>query len=262
MDLQLTGKTALVTASSGGIGREIAKSLAREGATVIVNGRTESVVEAAIQTIKASVPMATLRPLVADNSNARGAEETIAAYPELDILVNNLGIYEVNSFFKESDDTWQKLFEVNILSGVRLSRHYLERMIARNTGRVIFIASEAALTPPPDMAAYAGTKAMQLSLSRSLANLTKGTNVTVNTIMPGSTQTEGVARLVQDLFPELGVDEAGREFMKRDRPNSLISRLIKPEEIADFVAFICSPRSAAINGAALRADGGLIHHIA
>jgi 3-oxoacyl-[acyl-carrier protein] reductase len=262
MDLQLTGKTALVTASTGGIGREIAKSLAREGATVIINGRTESVVEAAIQTIKASVPTASLLPLVADNSSAQGAEETIAAYPELDILVNNLGIYEVNSFFKESDDTWQKLFEVNILSGVRLSRHYLERMIARNTGRIIFIASEAALTPPPDMAAYAGTKAMQLSLSRSLANLTKGTNVTVNTIMPGSTQTEGVAKLVHDLFPDLSVDEAGREFMKRDRPNSLISRLIKPEEIADFVAFICSPRSAAINGAALRADGGLIHHIA
>lgn len=262
MDLQLAGKTALVTASSGGIGREIAKSLAREGATVIINGRTGSVVETAIQTIRSAVPEASLHPLVADNSNAQGAENTIAAFPEVDILVNNLGIYEVNPFFKEGDDTWQKLFEVNILSGVRLSRHYLERMIARNSGRIIFIASEAALTPPPDMAAYAGTKAMQLSLSRSLANLTKDTNVTVNTIMPGSTRTEGVARLVQDLFPDLTAEEAGREFMKRDRPNSLISRLIRPEEIADFVAFVSSPRAAAINGAALRVDGGLIHHIA
>ncbi len=262
MDLQLAGKTALVTASSGGIGQEIARTLAREGATVIINGRSESVVQKAIHDIASALPEASLRPLVADNGTLEGAETTIAAYPEVDILVNNLGIYEVNSFFTESDDTWRKLFEVNILSGVRLSRHYLAQMIARNDGRIIFIASEAALTPPPDMAAYAGTKAMQLSLSRSLANLTKGTRVTVNTIMPGSTQTEGVARLVQGLFPGLSADDAGREFMKRDRPHSLISRLIKPEEVADFVAFVSSPRAAAINGAALRVDGGLIHHIA
>ncbi len=262
MDLQLAGKMALVTASSGGIGQEIAHTLAREGATVIINGRSAGVVEATIHSISSSLPSASLLPLVADNGTPEGTKTTIATYPEVDILINNLGIYEVNSFFSENDDTWRKLFEVNILSGVRLSRHYLERMIAKNAGRIIFIASEAALTPPPDMAAYSGTKAMQLSLSRSLANLTKGTEVTVNTIIPGSTQTEGVAKLVQGLFPGLDTDEAGREFMKRDRPSSLISRLIKPEEIADFVAFVSSPRAAAINGAALRVDGGLIHHIA
>lgn len=262
MDLQLAGKIALVTASSGGIGQEIATSLAREGATVIINGRTSAVVEKAIFAIQSALPHASLLPLVADNGTPEGAELTIALHPDLDILINNLGIYEVSSFFEESDDSWRRLFEVNILSGVRLSRHYLERMIARDSGRIVFIASEAALTPPPDMAAYSATKAMQLSLSRSLANLTKSTKVTVNTIMPGSTQTEGVARLVQGLFPDLTVEEAGREFMKRDRPNSLISRLIRPEEIADFVAFVSSPRAAAINGAALRVDGGLIHHIA
>lgn len=262
MNLQLSGKTALVTASTGGIGFQIARTLAQEGVQVIINGRTQVVVDAAISKLQAELPESRLLPLVADNGTLEGAGQTITTYPEVDILVNNLGIYEVNSFFKESDDTWRTLFEVNILSGVRLSRHYLERMIAKNDGRVVFIASEAALSPPADMAAYAATKSMQLSLSRSLAELTKNTQVTVNTILPGSTETDGVAKMVQGLFPDLSVEEAGREFMKRDRPLSIIGRLIKPQEIADLVAFVSSPRASAINGAALRVDGGLVHHIA
>lgn len=262
MNLHLSGKTALVTASTGGIGFQIARTLAQEGVQVIINGRTQAVVDAAINKLQAELPSASLLPLAADNGTLEGAAATLSAYPEVDLLVNNLGIYEVNSFFNETDDTWRRLFEVNILSGVRLSRHYLEKMIAKNEGRIIFISSESALSPPTDMAAYAATKSMQLSLSRSLAELTKNTGVTVNTILPGSTMTEGVAKMVQELFPGLSAEDAGREFMKRDRPLSIIGRLIKPEEIADLVAFVCSPRASAINGAALRVDGGLVHHIA
>lgn len=262
MNLDLDNKLALVTASTGGIGLEIARSLAREGAKVIVNGRTESSVSGAIANLRQELPDAQLLPLVADNGTEAGCAASIAAFPQVDILVNNLGIYEVSPFFQETDEAWKKQFEVNILSGVRLSRHYLQQMVATGLGRVVFIASEAALCPPADMAAYSATKSMQLSLSRSLAELTKCTQVTVNTVMPGSTKTEGVAVLVQDMFPDLSPEEAEVTFMRKNRPTSLIERLIKPEEIADMVTFVCSARASAINGAALRVDGGLVRHIA
>jgi 3-oxoacyl-[acyl-carrier protein] reductase len=261
MDLQLDNKLALVTACTGGIGKEIVISLAREGATAVVNGRTAASVEAAVADIRKRVPNAKLESLVADNGSAEDARETIRRFPELDILINNLGIYEAIGFFDETDEAWLRLFEVNILSGVRLARHYLKGMLARRTGRVIFIASEAAISPSPEMAHYSATKTMQLSVSRSLAELTKGTSVTVNTIMPGSTKTEGVAKLVQDIFPGLASDEAERRFMRENRPTSLIERLIEPEEIANFVAFVSSPLSSAINGAALRIDGGLVRSV-
>ena len=186
---------------------------------------------------------------------------TIAAFPDVDILVNNLGIYEPVGFFEETDAAWLRLFEVNILSGVRLARHYLKRMLEKKTGRVVFISSESAIAPSPEMPHYAATKTMQLSLSRSLAELTKGTAVTVNTIMPGSTRTEGVAKFVQDLFPGMSLAEAEARFMRENRPTSLIGRLISPEEIGDFVAFVTSPRASAINGAALRIDGGLVRSV-
>jgi 3-oxoacyl-[acyl-carrier protein] reductase len=261
MDLQLDNKLALVTASTGGIGKEIAAGLASEGAIVIINGRGAANVEAAIADIRERVPAAKLKSLPADNGTAAGTAETIDRFPEVDILVNNLGIYEAVGFFEETDEAWLRLFEVNVLSGVRLARHYLKAMLARRTGRVIFIASEAAVSPSPEMAHYSATKTMQLSISRSLAELTKGTAVTVNTIMPGSTKTEGVAKFVRDIFPNMSPEEAERQFMRENRPTSLLERLIEPNEIADFVTFMSSSRSSAINGAALRADGGLVRSV-
>jgi 3-oxoacyl-[acyl-carrier protein] reductase len=261
MDLQLDSKLALVTASTGGIGQQIAACLAREGATVIVNGRSSASVENALAGIRRRLPNAMPKGLVADNGTVEGTLETIREFPEVDILVNNLGIYEAVGFFEETDAAWQRLFEVNVLSGVRLARHYLRGMLARKTGRVVFIASEAAISPSPEMAHYSATKAMQLSLSRSLSELTKGTSVTVNTVLPGSTKTEGVSKFVAGLFPDLTPPEAERRFMRENRPTSLLERLIEPREIADFVAFVSSPRSSAINGAALRADGGLVRSV-
>ena len=261
MNLQLENKLALVTGSSGGIGLEIARALAREGARVIVNGRSAETVATAIASIRAHVPEARLESMVSDNGTAEGAALTIARFPQVDILVNNLGIYESLGFFEETDADWLRIFEVNILSGVRLSRHYLRRMLDAKTGRVVFISSESAVSPSPEMPHYAATKTMQLSLSRSLAELTKGTQVTVNTVMPGSTLTDGVAKFVQDLFPGLSLEEAGRRFMKENRPTSLIERLLDPKEVANLVAYVCSPLASGINGAALRADGGLVRSV-
>ena len=261
MDLQLKGKLALVTASSGGIGLEIARSLAGEGAKVIINGRSTKNVEAAIISIRESHPQADLESLISDNSEVAGVEESIRQFPEIDILVNNLGIYESLGFFEETDEDWLRIFETNILSGVRLSRHYLLPMLKKKSGRIIFISSESAVSPSPEMPHYAATKTMQLSISRSLAELTKGTAVTVNTVMPGSTLTEGVAKFVQDLFPGLPLEEAGKKFMQENRPTSLIERLLNPKEIADFVTYVSSPLASGINGAALRVDGGLVRSV-
>jgi len=261
MDLKLNGQLALVTASTGGIGQAIATSLASEGARVIINGRTSASVEKAVDEIRSTVPDAQLEILAADNGTVEGIAETIRQYPDLDILVNNLGIYEAVGFFDETDESWQKLFEVNIMSGVRLSRHYLQRMLTSRKGRVVFISSESALNPAPEMAHYSATKTMQNSIARSLAELTKGTEVTVNTVMPGSTKTEGVQEFIQDIFPDLTVDEAETRFMAENRPTSLIGRLINPGEIGDAVTFICSPRASAINGASLRVDGGLVRNV-
>jgi 3-oxoacyl-[acyl-carrier protein] reductase len=261
MNLHLDQKLALVTGSSGGIGKQIAASLAREGATVIVNGRSTRSVDAAIADIRASVPDAKLEKLAADNGTAEGTAETIRKFPEVDILVNNLGIYEPVGFFEVTDEAWQRLFEVNIMSGVRLARHYLKGMLAKKTGRVLFISSESGIAPAPEMAHYSATKTMQLSISRSLAELTKGTAVTVNTILPGSTMTEGVAQFIHNIFPGLSLEEAEKRFMRENRPNSLIERLIHPKEIADFVTYVSSPLASAINGAALRVDGGLVRSV-
>lgn len=261
MNLHLDHQLALVTASSGGIGLEIARTLAREGARVIINGRSAKSVDEAIARIRRDQPDARLERLVADNGTAAGTAQTTAAFPAVDILVNNLGIYESKGFFDETDADWEHIFEVNILSGVRLSRHYLPGMLAKRQGRVIFISSESGVSPSPEMPHYAATKTMQLSLSRSLAELTKGTAVTVNTVMPGSTLTEGVTTFVQGLFPGLSLEEAGRRFIRENRPTSLIGRLIRPEEIAAFIAFVCSPLASAVNGAALRVDGGLVRSV-
>jgi len=261
MDLGLAGKTALVSASSGGIGEAIAVSLAREGASVIVNGRSKESVEKSIARISAQVSGAKLESLVADLGTAAGCDTTVATVAAVDILINNLGIYEPSDFFATTDAQWERLLEVNVMSGVRLSRHFLKGMLARNTGRVIFVASESGINPAPEMAHYSATKTMQLSLSRNLAELTKGTRVTVNAVLPGPVNTEGVGGFIANVFPELTPEMAHEKFMRENRPTSLIQRLTDPAEIADFVTFIASAKASAINGAALRVDGGMIRSV-
>ncbi|WP_163247416.1 SDR family NAD(P)-dependent oxidoreductase [Bacillus tropicus] len=263
MHMQLKGKTALVTGSTAGIGKAIATSLVAEGATVLINGRREENVNQTIKEIRMQYPDAILQPVVADLGTEQGCQNVIEKYPEVDILINNLGIFEPVEYFDIPDEDWFKLFEVNIMSGVRLTRSYLKKMIERKEGRVIFIASEAAIMPSQEMAHYSATKTMQLSLSRSLAELTTGTNVTVNTIMPGSTLTEGVETMLNSLYPneQLTIEEAEKRFMKENGPTSIIQRLIRPEEIANLVTFLSSPLSSAINGSALRIDGGLVRSV-
>jgi len=259
MDLGLSGRRALVTASTGGIGLRIAAALAREGAEVVVNGRSADRVAAAVERLTADGGAAT--GLVADAGTADGCATIIEQQPDVDILVNNLGIYTPIPIDESTDEQWLELFGINVLSGVRLTRHYVGGMLSRNTGRVVFISSEAALTPAPELPHYSATKTMELSISRNFAELTKGTGVTVNAVLPGSTRTEGVQEFVQNLFPELPYEQAEARFMAQNRSTSLLARLIDPDEIADVVTFVCSARSGAINGSSLRADGGIVRTV-
>jgi NAD(P)-dependent dehydrogenase (short-subunit alcohol dehydrogenase family) len=257
MDLQLDGKTALVTGSTAGIGLEIARRLAAEGADVVICGRSQAKLEAAAADIGA-------RAVLADIATAEGAETVVTALPHVDILVNNLGIYESKAFGDITDDDWRRFFEINVLSGARLARAYFPGMIERDWGRVIFIASESGLMVPSDMIHYGMTKTAQLSISRGLAELTKGTRVTVNTVLPGTTRSEGIVDFLKSVAedPTAPADEIERAFFQRDRPTSLIQRMIEPEEIASLVAYVASPLSSATNGAALRVDGGITPTIA
>jgi 3-oxoacyl-[acyl-carrier protein] reductase len=261
MDLGLNGKRALVSASSGGIGEAIAISLSKEGARVVVNGRSEESIQNSFARIRKIVPNAQLESLVADLGTPEGCEFAVSSVSDIDILVNNLGIYEPSDFFDTTDAQWDRLVEVNVMSGVRLSRHFLKGMLARNSGRVIFVASESGINPAPEMAHYSATKTMQLSLSRNLAELTKGSKVTVNAVLPGPVNTDGVGGFIANVFPELPPEQAHQKFMKENRPTSLIQRLSDPAEIADFVTFFASARASAVNGAALRVDGGMIRSV-
>jgi NAD(P)-dependent dehydrogenase (short-subunit alcohol dehydrogenase family) len=258
MDLQLQGKTALVTGSTAGIGLAIATELAREGAAAIVNGRTQERVDAAIRSSGAAYGIA------ADLGTEAGAEALFAQFPEVDILVNNLGIFEPKPFAEIPDADWRRFFEVNVLSGVRLSRHYIGAMKRKNWGRIIFISSESGLKIPAEMVHYGMTKTAQLAVSRGLAETTKGTAVTVNAVLPGPTASEGVTEFVDRMAKAQGTDgeTVAHEFFKTARPSSLIQRFAEPAEVAALVAFVCSPRAAAINGAALRVDGGVVQSIA
>nr|QDA77039.1 short-chain dehydrogenase/reductase SDR [Jahnella sp. MSr9139] len=263
MDLQLRGKRALVTGSTAGIGFAIARRLAAEGAAVWISGRTAARVDAAIAAIRAEVEGAQLDGVAADVGTAEGAAAITRAAPDLDILVNNAGIFEAVDFEAIDDAAWARIFEVNVMSGVRLSRHYLPRMLAANEGRILFISSESAVQIPVEMIHYGMTKTAQAALSRGLAERTAGTRVTVNTVMPGPTRSEGVGGFLKQLADARGVDEATveRDFFTTARPTSLLRRFETVDEIADVVAFVASPRAAAINGAAVRADGGLVRSV-
>lgn len=260
MDLKLTNKTALVTGSTLGIGFAIARALAREGARVIVNGRSLARVDDAATRIRKEVPGADVAGVVADLGTAEGAAQVIAAQPDVDILVNNVGIFEPKPFEDIPDEDWMRFFEVNVMSGVRLARHYLPRMKAKNWGRVVFISSESGINIPVEMIHYGMTKSAQLSVARGLAESTAGTGVTVNSVLPGPTASEGVAAFVEQLAKERGVTmaEMEREFFATARPSSLLKRFITPDEVASMVAFVASPLAAATNGAAVRVDGGVV----
>jgi NAD(P)-dependent dehydrogenase (short-subunit alcohol dehydrogenase family) len=262
MDLKLTGKTALVTGSTAGIGLAIAESLAREGANVIVNGRTGDRVNAAVAKIKTSTGKQP-QGFAADLGTAEGAAQAAKRFPEVDILVNNLGIFEPKAFEEITDADWQRFFEVNVLSGVRLSRSYLPRMKDKNWGRIIFISSESAIQIPAEMIHYGMTKTAQLAVSRGLAETTKGTGVTVNSVLPGPTGSEGVSEFVDRLATSQKTDRSAveKQFFQEMRPSSLIQRFATPEEVAAMVTFVASPLSSATNGAALRVDGGVVRSI-
>jgi NAD(P)-dependent dehydrogenase (short-subunit alcohol dehydrogenase family) len=264
MDLKLDDKRAIVSGSTAGIGYAIALALLQEGASVTINGRTEERVAAAFDRILTSLPDAKLSGVAADLSTKEGAEKLFRAVPHADIVINNLGIFEARSFVEITDQDWLKIYETNVLSGVRLSRHYLPEMLARNWGRIIFISSESGLNIPAEMIHYGMTKTAQLAIARGLAETTVGTNVTVNSILPGPTKSEGVGDFVDGLAKQQGktADEVEKQFFEKMRPSSLLKRFITPDEVAALVAFIASPLSSATNGAALRADGGVVRSIA
>jgi NAD(P)-dependent dehydrogenase (short-subunit alcohol dehydrogenase family) len=263
MDLRLNDKTALVTGSTGGIGFAIAHGLAAEGARVTLTGRTQASVDAALARLRESVSQVQADGIAADCATAAGAEAVFARIPEVDILVNNLGIYERKAFFEIPDADWLRLFEVNVLSGVRFARRYAAPMAKRGWGRVLFISSESALNIPREMIHYGMTKAAQLAISRGLAIELSGTGVTVNTVLPGPTRTENTERLRAQRAKAAGISvpDLEKDFFVSFRPTSLIKRFASAEEVASLAVYLCSPLASATTGAALRADGGVVNQI-
>lgn len=263
MDLQLKGKTAIVTGATAGIGLAIASTLAQEGAEVTITGRSLDKLDAAAAKIAATTAGNRVRTIVADLANAEGAAALIESQPDADILINNLGYYEAKPFADIADDDWLRIFDVNVMSGVRLSRHYFPRMLARDWGRVIFISSEVGAFTPPDMVHYGVSKSAQLAVSRGLAELTKGTGVTVNSVLPSATRSDGIVEYLRQTAPRPGMSDSQIEahFFETYRPSSLIARMIEADEIAAMVALLASPLGAASNGAAVRVEGGTFRSI-
>ena len=263
MDLGLTAKRALVTGSTAGIGLATAEALAREGALVIVNGRTPVRVQAALSHLRRAFPNAQVEGIAADVSTASGCAAVSAAHPELDILVNSMGIFEPKPFEEICDSDWLRFFEANVLSGIRLARHYVPGMRARNWGRIVFVSSESAIQIPAEMIHYGMTKTAQLAVARGLAETLAGTNVTVNSVLPGPTASEGVGAFLAQLAARRGLDTAAmeREFFTTGRPSSILQRFAAPAEVAALIAYVCSTQASATTGAALRVDGGVIRAI-
>jgi NAD(P)-dependent dehydrogenase (short-subunit alcohol dehydrogenase family) len=263
MDLHLTGKLTLVTGSTAGIGLAIAEALAAEGARVIVNGRTEDRVREACARIQSTQPQAQLLRLALDLSTPEGVTETTHRFPEIEILVNNLGVYEPKPFEEITDEDWRDIIETNFMSGVRLSRHYLPRMRFNDWGRILFISSESAVNIPVEMIHYGVTKTMQVALARGLAETTAGTGVTVNSVLVGPTRSEGVEGFIENMARTKNVTKAQVEedFFKTVRPASLLQRFETTAEVASMVAYLASPVAAATNGAAIRVEGGVVRSI-
>jgi NAD(P)-dependent dehydrogenase (short-subunit alcohol dehydrogenase family) len=258
MNLKLSDKTAFISGSTKGIGFAIAGQLAAEGARVIVNGRSDETVNSALQQIRKALPEANAEGFAGDMATATATERLLKFFPDVDILVNNLGIYEPKPFDNISDEDWHYIFDVNVLSGVRLSRAYVSGMKQRNWGRIIFISSESAIFTPKEMIHYGMTKTAQLAVSRGLAEHCGGTGVTVNSILPGPTHSAGVENFVAQLGGGHSFEAFEKEFFKSIRPSSLLKRFETLDEVAGLVTFVCSPVASAINGAALRVDGGVV----
>jgi NAD(P)-dependent dehydrogenase (short-subunit alcohol dehydrogenase family) len=259
MDLQLKGKTAIVTGATAGIGLAIARALSEEGVEVTIPGRSSKKLKEALSSIPGAV-----RGIEADLGTAEGAAKLIEQAQETDILVNNLGIYEPKEFSQITDEEWLRVFEVNVLSGIRLARHYFPAMLKRNWGRVIFISSESGIMTPSEMVHYGMTKTAQLAISRGLAEQTKGTKVTVNSVLPGPTRSEGIVEFLKGLAstPNATPEQAEKEFFEKYRTSSLLQRLIEDREVANLVCYVASPLSSATNGAALRVEGGVLRSVA
>ncbi|KNC11107.1 oxidoreductase [Klebsiella sp. RIT-PI-d] len=263
MKIDFTGKVALVTASTAGIGLAIARGLAESGAEVIINGRSESSVNQGIQHLQQAVPGAQLRAAIADLSTPEGVEALLKIAPEVDILVNNAGIFGLENFYSTDDSTWDTYWQTNVMSGVRLSRALLPGMVRKGWGRVVFISSESARNIPADMIHYGVTKTAQLSLSRGLAKFVAGSGVTVNSVLPGPTLSDGFAAMMKDEVEKTGksLEAVAKDFVMQNRPSSVIQRAATVEEVANMVVYVCSEQASATSGAALRVDGGVVDDI-
>ncbi len=264
MKIDFSGKSALVTGSTAGIGLAVAKELARSGAHVVINGRDAATVVRVLQALGSEIPGSRIAGFAGDLADAATAERLVKEYPRFDVLVNNLGIYALRDFFETPDSEWTRFFEVNVLSGVRLARAYAPGMVERGWGRIVFVSSESGLNIPPDMIHYGFTKTAQLSVARGLAKRLAGTGVTVNSVLPGPTLTEGVAAMLKERAAKTGqaVEAAANEFIKARRPSSIIQRVATVDEVANMVVYVCSSQASATTGAALRVDGGVVDTIA